>query len=124
MEGMNERLVMCLEMLKQDTVVTKQMYDYLDSIGLDAEYVPHMKVLEAALLLHYDRTQTYGPAWKDFGVAGNALNLARKGKRAWSAVWSLRRKSDELPSVFDDALDCINYAAFMIRCGADRNLSG
>lgn len=97
---------------------------FLVGCGLEAtpEMVAHLAIMEAALKTYADRSKAYGQAWRHFGAVGQAHDLARKGLRMWKAMLLSRRRDDVINP--DDALDCVNYAVFLIRCVAEENVDG
>lgn len=129
MGEVSDELAAAIGFIQTGADCTEEAYAYLKSLNMDPKlYCDHLWVLEAALLTHRKRYEVYGHAWKDFGMVGNILNLARKGKRAWAVLFknSRRRRDQQIPigPALDDALDCINYAAFAIRCVAEENMHG
>lgn len=84
----------------------------------------HSEVLDEALRIYVERSQSYGQVWTHYGARANLLNAARKIDRLMESWW----RGEGIPALhkdnLDDAIDAINYLTFFIRCARDGNLTG
>lgn len=127
MEGVNEGLVGAMELIKSyyhggnEAVCSDQMSALLYEFGIPvtADNVAHMMVMMCAMTTYAEREEAYGGSWREFGATAQAMNLARKAKRAWVSFTKGKHGAS-----CDDALDAINYGAFLIRAIAEGNIHG
>lgn len=75
--------------------------------------------LEQALIVHWQRSRSYGTVWKKWGALSPLLSAAKKMDRLMECFW-FRRDGHSVPGKpdIDDAVDLINYAAFFMRLQA------
>lgn len=84
-------------------------------------------VLRRALAIFEQRNEQHQDNWRREGWRGALFNLRRKAERAWDALWDLDPNdldSQYLDQHLDDALDCINYAALIVRAIEEGNRDG
>lgn len=126
MEGINETLAGAMKLIERnaegdDAICSEPMKALMEEFGvpITPDNVSHLSILICAMVLYAEREEAYGSAWREFGATAQAMNLARKAKRAWVSFM----KAKHGPAC-DDALDSINYGAFFIRAIAEGNISG
>lgn len=69
------------------------------------------QVLMDALVVYRDRNRKYRDNWKRMGWRGVLIRIRERSERLWDQLWANPTDSPDL----DDALDLINFAAFLVR---------
>jgi hypothetical protein len=69
-------------------------------------------VLVEALAIYAERNPKYNDNWRRMGWRGVLIRIRERAERLWDEMWDAPPKGvwDS-----DDALDLINFAAFMVR---------
>lgn len=70
------------------------------------------EVMEDALRIYKQRERTRGGLWKDFGPEEDAMHMRSKAARVHAIIFNPSVPNND---ALDDALDLINYAAFLVR---------
>lgn len=71
-----------------------------------------LMVLLRALQVYSDRNRDYKDNWRRMGWRGQLIRIRERAERLWDAWWDRSQPPTQDP---DDALDLINFAAFMVR---------
>lgn len=70
----------------------------------------HNDVFERAWAIYHERYRTYGDAWAEYDLADALLHITSKAARIKAAA-----EGGHKDVAVDNALDLINYSAFLIR---------
>jgi hypothetical protein len=84
----------------------------LDTLQVDptSDNKEQMSILIEAFAIYLEREATRGGVWKNSGAKGMAFQLMSKAERSFHLTMT-----EQSQAVQDEALDCINYAAFLLR---------
>lgn len=85
------------------------------------ESVEQLKVFEEALLIHAERTKSYGVVWREYGSRSPLLSAAKKMARLMKTFWDGRGHTVDGKAQVDDAYDLLNYTAFFVRLHEEEN---
>jgi hypothetical protein len=81
--------------------------------GRDDAVAEQARVLLEALAIYEQRNRKYNDNWKRMGVRGMLIRVRERAERLWDEFWVADGGADE--SEVDDAVDLINFAAFLVR---------
>lgn len=70
------------------------------------------RILLDALLIYGKRNLEYKDNWRRMGWRGVLVRIRERADRLWDAWWEREQRAI---TDSDDALDLINFAAFMVR---------
>jgi hypothetical protein len=91
-------------------------------VETDAE-AEQVAILAAAAEKYGERNLLYNDNWKRMGWRGMLIRVRERAERVWDALWD--GGTDTLHDASqDDALDMINFAAFLIRAIREGNRDG
>jgi hypothetical protein len=71
------------------------------------------QVLLRALVLYAERNERYHDNWRRSGWRGVVVRIRERSDRLWDAMWPGGIPYG--PGPIDDAIDMINFAAFLVR---------
>jgi hypothetical protein len=75
-----------------------------------AAFDTHEDVFDQAWGIYVERYETYGDAWAEHDLDDALMHIDSKAARVRAAA-----KAGNKPAAIDNALDLMNYAAFLIR---------
>lgn len=75
----------------------------------------HLTVLLRAAILYADRNPRYNDNWRRAGWRGCLIRIRERSERLWDFLWPRRSEEDAQNVAVDDAIDLINFAAFLVR---------
>jgi hypothetical protein len=71
------------------------------------------QVLLEALSIYATKNEQYKDNWRRMGRRGLLVRLRERAERLWDSLWAVEGKP--APAQVDDAIDLINFAAFLVR---------
>lgn len=88
-----------------------------------------MIVLLEALTKYADRNAEYNDNWRRMGWRGMLVRVRERAERLWDSLWSADPEGTFAPAVererkLDDAIDGINFLAFLVRAVRENNRDG
>jgi hypothetical protein len=102
--------------------------------GEDNAVREQFEVLMEALATYQERNAEYNDNWKRMGWRGMLVRVRERSERLWDSLWgakSVDGSDDPLPGALrdnepklDDAIDLINFAAFLVRAVRANNRDG
>ena len=74
-------------------------------------------VLVNALTIYTERNSKYRDNWKRMGWRGMLIRIRERSERLWDSLWDAPDRNEGHD--VDDAIDLINFAAFLVRGAGD-----
>lgn len=96
-------------------------------------YLQENKSLEAqfeifleALKVYDQRNEKYKDNWRRMGWRGMLIRVRERAERLWDDLWDKQPIPDGVDELidYDDAIDLINLAGFLIRATRENNRDG
>ena len=88
----------------------------------DPSVEEQLKVFLQALSVYAERNRRYNDNWRRMGWRGMLVRIRERAERLWDNLWDV---PGPIPKrELDDALDMINFAAFLIRAAAGETTRG
>ena len=92
-----------------------------DAPGAEAVYT-QLTIFIRALEVYAERNERYKDNWRRMGWRGMLVRIRERAERLWDNLWDV---PGPIPKrELDDALDMINFAAFLIRAAAGETTRG
>jgi hypothetical protein len=104
-------------------------WEYRLAVTTEAER-EQLKVFIKALHIYSERNEKYNDNWKRMGWRGMLIRVRERAERLWDALWGavpIEGTQSALvsgPIDVDDAIDLINFSAFLIRAVDAGNRDG
>lgn len=77
-----------------------------------------MEVLLKAMEVYAERNIKYKDNWRRMGARGALIRIRERAERLWDSMWE--RPGPDM----DDAIDLINFAAFLVRSDTETTHGG
>lgn len=98
----------------------------------DPRLVAQLRVFMAAFFRYQEANEEYQDNWTRMGWRGMLVRVRERAERLWDSLWNhpapqTALASSEIESKdkkLDDAIDLINFAAFLVRAVDDNNRDG